>query len=251
MNLILLESGEVQADGAVRLHADRARHIQNVLHAGPGETLRVGLVDGPQGVAVVRETGPEGVLLHCTFQDDMPECPRVDLALAMPRPKVMNRLWPVLASLGVGRIFILNAWKTERSYFDTHVLDPGHFRRGLLAGLQQAKDTRLPLVSIHRRFRPWMEDELPALGAYALKWLAHPGAEGHPLPDALRLPPPGRVLLAIGPEGGWTSFEQELFWQQGFAPFSWGERPLRTDTACTVLLGLIHAGLAAATKPSA
>jgi len=53
----------------------------------------------------------------------------------------------------------------------------------------------------------------------------------------------GRVLLAIGPEGGWTSYELEMLTSHGFTAASWGPRPLRTDTACNVLLGLIHAAL--------
>ena len=52
------------------------------------------------------------------------------------------------------------------------------------------------------------------------------------------------VLLAVGPEGGWTPFELELLAQHGFEAVSWGPRALRTDTACAVLLGLVHAGFA-------
>ncbi len=88
------------------------------------------MVEGPTGTAVVIAEDDGGIRLQCTLDGGVPPVPRVDVLLAMPRPKVMNRLWPVLASLGAGRILISNAWKTERSYFDTHVLGPEHIRRG-------------------------------------------------------------------------------------------------------------------------
>ena len=125
MNLILLEPGEVFADGTVVLTGLRARHVREVLQTAPGEEIRVGVIDGPMGTAAVIEDGKE-IRLRCTLSNEIPPRPRVDLLLAMPRPKVMNSLWPVLASLGVGRILISNTWKTERNYFDTHVLEPAH-----------------------------------------------------------------------------------------------------------------------------
>ena len=240
MNLILLEPDEIQADGTALLTGKRARHVREVLQAAEGEQIRVGVVEGPTGTATVVENGKE-IRLKCTLSDGIPPAPRVDLLLAMPRPKVMNRLWPVLAALGVGRILVSNAWKTERNYFDTHVLEPSHIREGLIEGLQQARDTRLPQVSVHKQFKKLVEDKLEGFGPYAARLVAHPG-EGV-FPALAALPKDSRILLAIGPEGGWTPFELELFAAHGFESVSWGPRALRTDTACAVLLGLIHAAL--------
>ena len=83
--------------------------------------------------------------------------------LALPRPKVMQRLWAQLAALGVGRILLTNAERVERHYFDTHVIDRGTYRPLLIEGLQQARDTRLPDVSVHKQFRVLVEDELESL----------------------------------------------------------------------------------------
>ena len=243
MNLILLEPDEIQADGMAVLSGKRARHVREVLEATEGEQIRVGVVEGPLGTATVVEDGKE-IRLKCALSDGIPPVPRVDLLLAMPRPKVMNRLWPVLASLGVGRILISNAWKTERSYFDTHVLEPEHIREGLVEGLQQARDTRLPQVSVHKQFKKLVEDQIDGFGPYAARLVAHPGAGTYPSARLAALPHAARVLVAIGPEGGWTPFELELLARHGFEAASWGPRTLRTDTACAVLLGLVHAELA-------
>ncbi len=242
MNLILLEPDEIQADGSALLTGPRARHVREVLRASPGEEIRVGVVDGPLGTATVVEDGRE-LRLRCALGAVIPPVPRVDLLLALPRPKVMNRLWPVLAALGVGRILVANAWKTERNYFDTHVLEPAHVRAGLIEGLQQARDTRLPQVSVHRRFKPLVEEELDGFGPYAARLAAHPGEGAFPSEKLAALPHAARVLLAVGPEGGWTPYELELLAKHGFATVSWGPRALRTDVACAVLLGLVHAAL--------
>jgi 16S rRNA (uracil1498-N3)-methyltransferase len=243
MNLILLEPDEIRADGTAILAGHRARHVREVLKTAPGGTIRVGVVDGPTGTATVEENAEE-IRLRCTLAGNISPPPRVDLLLAMPRPKVMNRLWPVLASLGVGRILIGKAWKTERNYFDTHVLEPAHIRAGLIDGLQQARDTRLPTVSVHRRFKKLVEDDLDGFGPYAARLAAHPGAADVFVGGLNSLPAGGRVLLAVGPEGGWTPFELDLLAAHAFQTVSWGPRVLRTDTACAVLLGLVQAVLA-------
>ncbi len=242
MNLILLEPNEIQADGTAILAGLRARHVRDVLKAATGDSIRVGVIDGPLGTATVNEAGKD-IHLQCDWCGETQPIPRVDLLLAMPRPKVMNRLWPVLAALGVGRIFISNAWKTERNYFDTHVLEAGHVRRGLVEGLQQARDTRLPRVSVHRQFKKLVEDELDGFGPYAARLVAHPGEGAFPSEPLATLPKDARMLLAVGPEGGWTLFELALLAAHGFEAVSWGPRALRSDTACAVLLGLVHAAL--------
>jgi RsmE family RNA methyltransferase len=49
-----------------------------------------------------------------------------------------------------------------------------------------------------------------------------------------------RVLIAIGPEGGWNAFELTLLDTHGFQRIGLGARTLRVDTACVALLSLIH-----------
>lgn len=248
MNLILLEPREPRADGVVHLSDARATHIRSVLRATSGQPVRVGLVDGPLGTGVVAAVTADGVTLACTFEPAPPARPPVDLLLAVPRPKVLRRLWAQLAALGVGRIVLTNADRVERNYFDTHLLEPQHYRPLLLEGLQQARDTRVPQVSVHRQFRVLVEDELDALCPDGARIVAHPEQRAS-ISDAvgragIRDGPPtageDRVLLAVGPEGGWNGFERQLLESRGFVPVSLGARILRSDTACIALLALVH-----------
>ena len=241
MNLIILDPAEVTSDGDVTLTGARAAHLANVLKVTPGQIVRVGLLDGPLGAAVVTATDGRRVAMRCTFDGDAPPRPRLDLLLALPRPKVMRRLWPQLAALGVGQIILTNAERVERNYFDTHVLAPHCYRPLLVEGLQQARDTRLPTVSIHRQFRILIEDHLDTLFA-GVRLVADPRAEAS-ITDALRGTPGDRILIAIGAEGGWNDFELRLLEARGFRPVGIGPRTLRADTACVALTTLVHEAL--------
>jgi RsmE family RNA methyltransferase len=238
LNLIIFESDEVNDSGGVRLHGARAAHLVNVLKVTPGHEVRVGIIDGPRGVGGVVSVADATVELRCAFDASVPPRPRVDLLLALPRPKVLRRLWSQIAALGVGRIILTNAARVERNYFDTHVLTPECYRPLLIEGLQQARDTRLPAVSIHRQFKALVEDELDGMFASGLRLAADPDAM-LPVGAAAGTRGEERVLLAVGPEGGWNDFERGLFRAHGFQFVGMGPRTLRTDTACIALLALV------------
>ena len=242
MNLILLEAAEVGEDGCVTVSGRRAAHMRNVLHVERGHEVRIGVLDGPRGTGRVEAVEEGAVALRCALEADAPPRPNVDLLLAVPRPKVMRRLWAQIAALGVGQIILTNAEKVERHYFDTHILTPGTYRPLLIEGLQQARDTRLPAVSIHRQFKILIEDRLDDLFGSGLRVVADPSATSL-LSDVVRASDEERVLLAIGPEGGWNAFELGLLSAHGFQPVGMGSRILRTDTACVALLALAHSAI--------
>jgi 16S rRNA (uracil1498-N3)-methyltransferase len=242
MNRILLQPEEIGETGLATLAGRRARHVIDVLKVALRDTVRVGLIDGPRGTGLVESVQVDEVVLQCAFDAEAPEPPRVDLLLAMPRPKVMKRLWAPLASLGVGRIVILNAAKTERNYFDTHWLDEQSYRPLLLEGLEQSGDTRVPRVSIERRFKPFIEDHLETAFPGGVRLAGHPA--GSPARQ-VAVAPDARILLAIGPEGGWTDYELDLLDRHGFVRVGLGWRSLRSDTACIAFVALAGSLVAA------
>ena len=239
MNRILFEHEEISGDGKrVTLTDHRADHIRKVLHGQAGQVIKTGEINGPCGNSVLTEINEGSVTLSPTHTEEAPE-PCVDLLLALPRPKVIKRLWPQLAALGVRRIFLLNAAKVEKCYFSSQWIDPASYRPLLIEGLTQAGTTRLPEVRVCPRLKPFMEDEAPALFRdQDVRLLAHPlptPSESLPrIPGGKSIP-----LVAIGPEGGWTPYELALFQGLDFTLFSLGKRILRTDTACIALLSVI------------
>ncbi|MGA9524174.1 MAG: 16S rRNA (uracil(1498)-N(3))-methyltransferase [Myxococcaceae bacterium] len=237
MNLLLLSPDEVLDDCTVHLTGRRARHAHEVLRAAAGDVLRVGVRGGRVGTGEVLEQSRELLRLRVQLEADPPPRAKLDVLLAIPRPKQLKRVIPALTSLGVDTVVLVNAARVEKSYFDSKVLAPDFLDELITLGLEQARDTIPPRVLIRERFRPFVEDELDRVfGATPHRWLAHPVVDRGP--EALPRPGPNdRVVLAIGPEGGWVPFELELLQQRGFLPFSLGPRILRTETAVPLLAG--------------
>jgi RsmE family RNA methyltransferase len=237
LNLLLLTPDELLDDGTVHLTGRRARHAHEVLRAAAGDALRVGVLGGRIGTGEVLEQSREMLRLRLQLDAEPPPRAKIHVLLAIPRPKQLKRAIPALTSLGVDTVVLVNAARVEKSYFDSKVLAPGFLDELITLGLEQARDTIPPRVLIRERFRPFVEDELEStFGPTPHRWLAHPVVERGP--EAL--PRPGRderVVLAIGPEGGWVPFELDLLQQRGFLPFSLGPRILRTEVAVPLLVG--------------
>ncbi len=238
MNIILLAQSEIKGNTAV-LHDRRSEHIFKVLEARVGDTLRTGIINGPTGTSTITAITDETVELTTDHSGPQPEKPLTDLILALPRPIMLKRVLSQAATLGVGRIFLINANRVEKSFFSASLLQPENILQHLLLGLEQAGDTLVPEISIHNRFRPFVEDLLPSLISECPgRLVAHPGPF-HLLPEVVELPLRGKTILAIGPEGGWVDFEVEKLQQAGFKPFSLGPRILRVDSAVPALLSQI------------
>jgi len=276
MNLILLSDEEEEAlaeegSGSLLLPPEdrRARHIVTVLRPEPGATVRLGLIGGGigrarvailEGGAVRLEPLPEAPRLRSAPPG--PEPPRIEVLLAMPRPKVMMRLWAVLAQLGVRRVVLINAYRVEKAYFSSQAVDRAKYLPELLDGLEQAVCTRLPEVRVEMRFKPFVEDTLDGLSprGEVLRLLCHPGEDSQRIGEAVagaaraasasaaspgeRLPRPRGVLLAVGPEGGWVDFELQLLRSRGFKQVTMGPRVLTTETAVCSLVTLAADALA-------
>ncbi len=239
MNLIMIQSSELDAGNRAVLSGARARHIRQVLKANAGQPLRIGLLNGPLGTGTVASEAGGEIVLSCKFEEGLPPPPKIDLILSMPRPKVMKRLWAQLAAIGVGRIVVLRSEKVERYYFDSHVLEPGFYNGLLIEGLQQARCTHLPEVLVRPLFKPFIEDQLPGMFSSHWKLLADPSGETTLGEIFQPLEKPARAVLAVGAEGGWTPYEIDRFKEAGFGVFRMGRRILRTDTATIGLLSML------------
>jgi RsmE family RNA methyltransferase len=111
------------------------------------------------------------------------------------------------------------------------LLQPEQLEEQLILGLEQGCDTVLPLVHRCRRFRPFVEDDLPGICAATTNLVAHPGT-GVSFPHRAQIP----ATLAIGPEGGFLPYEINKLGEAGFTPAHLGSRILSVETAVSVLL---------------
>ena len=235
MNLVLILPEDLVAPDRARLTGRRLAHVREVHRANLGDELSVGVLNGRMGRGRVLRLDEEALELALVL--DQPPPPKLPLTLlvAVPRPKVLNRVVAAAASLGVARLVLLNAWKVEKAYWSSPRMAPENLRHQLILGLEQAKDTALPELRLARLFRPFVEDELPAWVGQGTGLVAHPGA-GQALPASVGTP----VTLAIGPEGGWIEAELASLCRAGLRPVDLGPRILRTETALAALVGRLN-----------
>ena len=232
MNLLLLDSPDFIGPGRVRITGRRLAHLHQVLQAQPGDMLRAGLLEGALGTATLLHSDDRAAEFAVVLDTSPPEPLPVTLLLALPRPKVLRRCLRAATLLGIKEIHLLHSWRVDKSYWQTPLLAPERLREELLLALEQARDTRLPRISLHRRFKPFVEDELEAVAGARARLLAHPGA-----PTPLARAAGGPLLLAIGPEGGFIPYEVQSLTARGFTPVSLGARVLTVEVALAAALG--------------
>ena len=240
MNRILFEKDEI-VDGIATFGGERAEHVMNVLYGEVGQVLKTGEIGGFIGTGVITGitrppssvSSPE-ITVACSH-DKRSLRPWVDLILAPPRPRVMKRLLPQLATMGVGRIFLVGAKKVEKDFWGATLLKPENYRPLLIDGLMQAGTSILPTLETRRNFRKFVKEELDTLWPEAKRIVAHP-YDGNRTIEQPERSNNRAILLAVGPEGGWTDEEVTLLEEHGFARYSLGSRILRTDTATIALL---------------
>lgn len=235
MNTLLLTPEEAAGarDGRVRLADDRrVAHVRTVHRAAVGDVLQAGVLGGRLGTARIVALDDDGLDLDLGLDREPPPPLPLVLVLALPRPKVVRRVLQAVATLGVKRLALIAAWRVEKSYWESPLLAESAVRAELVLGLEQAGDTIVPVVSLHRLFKPFVEDELPALAAGHRRLVAHPEAASE-CPRALREP----VTLAIGPDGGFTAYEIGKLGAEGFEAVSLGPRVLRVEQAVSALVG--------------
>lgn len=234
MNLLLLQSEDFIDSRRVRVGGRRLTHLREVLQPAPGDALRAGLLDGPLGTATLLHLDAEFAEFAVQLDSAPPPPSPVTLVLALPRPKVLRRTLRAATLLGTKEIHLIHSWRVDKSYWQTPLLAPQRLREELLQGLELARDTLLPRVLSHRRFKPFIEDELDAIAGTRRRLLAHPGAGGD-LASARGQP----LILALGPEGGFIPYEVECFRQRGFTPVSLGDRILSVEVAVAMALGVL------------
>jgi RsmE family RNA methyltransferase len=231
MNLVLVQQNDFLSGDRILLRDHRLRQIREVLQAQDGDIVRVGRLGGLMGEGRILRLDEESAELQVNFDQPPPAKLPLTLLLAMPRPKMFRRILQHCATLGVADIVLLNSYRVEKSFWQTPFLQAEHIQQNLILGLEQARDTVLPSVRIEKRFKPFVEDQLPAIVEGSLGLVAHPG--NYPVcPHQLTQ----RVTLAIGPEGGWIPYEVDKLVEAGLQPVQLGERILRVETAVTALI---------------
>lgn len=245
MNIILFNEHDMVDECRIRLADRRFEHVRKVLKSKPSDVLGVGQINGLMGQGRVVTIDDKEVVIEVSLTMSPPMALSITLCLALPRPIMLRRTIFNAVQLGVKHIHLFHSARVEKSFWQSSTLQESALDLIIIDALEQAKDTVLPTITLHRQFKPFIEDQLPSILNSGCLVLAHPEADKTPLEAVQSLcPQQGSVplVLIVGPEGGFVPYEIEQLQALNAITVSLGPRILRVETAVTVLLSKLVNG---------
>ena len=236
MNLLLFKKNQL-SEGQIKISGRQHEQLTRVQHCAIGDSIRVGEIGGLMGSGTLIELNSSTATLEVELDCPPPTSTPLVLVLAMPRPKMLRRSLQSIAAMGVKDIYLINSFRVEKSFWQTPFLKEESVTEDFILGLEQARDTVLPTLHIRKRFKPFVEDELPAIISGRKNLLAHP-VTSERCPIDIQQP----ATLAIGPEGGFIPYEVEMLEAAGFEAVHIGPRILRVETAVPALISRLFPG---------
>ena len=234
MNIILLKTQDFLSDSNTAVIRDyRLTHILKVLNPTIGQSLKVGLLGGDCGHGIIESIDSQVVRLKVVLNQSAPPRHQFDIVLALPRPKMLRRILRTIAEYGVKNLHLINSARVEKSYWQSPLLQPEKIHDALIAGMERSNDTLMTNVHLHKRFRPFVEDQLSHLCATRNCWITDMKAAKSAIELDIASTP---AVVLIGPEGGFVPFEIELAISTNAQPIHLGGRTLSVDTAVTTVL---------------
>ena len=236
MNLLLLDENDFIAPGRVKLADRRFLQLRDIIGLETGKVFRAGLTGGKVGTAQVVDFDGSAAVLDVDLDQEPPAGNGITLVCALPRPQTFHKVLHCAITMGVKKIYFIHTRKVEKSYWDASVLAPEAVDKEIRLASEQCGDTIYPQIEYRKRFKPFAEDELPLLVE-----TADFGCFGHPRAVAKVPNLAGqKMVLAVGPEGGFNEFENMLLERAGLTPVTLGSRVLRTEFALAALLAKLY-----------
>jgi 16S rRNA (uracil1498-N3)-methyltransferase len=211
------------APGPVVLTGSEAHHLATVLRKRPGDAVCLFNGDGAEYQATIVEVHKNQVIFdvsdRCNPQRELAF--RLEVAAPMPKGDRGDFLVEKLTELGVTRFVPL---KTERSVVHPRETRLEKLHRAVIESSKQCGRNVLMEIGPLTAWTDYCRDEsLPAV-----RLVAHPG--GEPMPAVS-----GDVVVAVGPEGGFTDAEIAVATAAGWRTVGLGARILRVETAAVAL----------------
>ena len=226
---------ETPIDGfTARLAGPEAHHLIHVMRAKPG--TRAVLFDdtGAEFAAAVTRVDRATVELQIEQRTEVDRELPLEIVLAVALPKGDRQRWLIekATELGLSRIVPL---KTERGVAQPVEQAVKRLRRTVVEASKQCGRNRLMQIDTPADWPDFVAttQDVPS------RLVAHPNGY-HAAPGPLSVASlPRPVLLAIGPEGGFTDEEIAIAVTAGWHTVDLGPRILRVETAALLLSTLV------------
>jgi 16S rRNA (uracil1498-N3)-methyltransferase len=220
--------------GRVVLDGPEAHHLIHVMRAAPG--LHVVLFDGSgcEFPAVVQSVGRSDVQLNVLSREQVDRELSLHLTLGVALPKGDRQRWLVekAVELGVTRIVPL---RTQRGVAQPVEQALARLRRTVIEASKQCGRNRLLQIDEPQSWPDFVRTAADA----PCRLLAQPNGFHKVVDVPILGEPPNRVIVAIGPEGGFADEEVASAMSAGWYAVDLGPRILRVETAAITLAALV------------
>ncbi len=222
------------ASDRATLGGAEAHHLMHVMRVKRGSRLVLFDGSGAEYSAAVEKVGRSEIELNILVRTEVDrELPlKITLGAALPKGDRQKWLVEKTVELGVAKLIPL---KTEHAVAQPVEQALDRLRRAVVEASKQCGRNRLMEI---RRPQNWA-DFVEHSAAEPCRLLAHPQGfhhRGGPLPHAK---PPKCVLLAVGPEGGFSPHEIAVAVAAGWHTIDLGRRILRIETAALLLTAMV------------
>jgi 16S rRNA (uracil1498-N3)-methyltransferase len=225
----------LRAGGVCTLSEEAAHHAVHVLRLREGDDVT--LFNGRGGEFAARISSMQrlrisiDLLQHRAIERESPL--RITLVQGVSAGERMDSTVRKAVELGVAEVQpVLAARSVARPKGDRAENRRSHWQKIVISACEQCGRNRVPevqpLVSL--------DDYQPGNGT--TKILLSPASQ---LPLSKLSPAENRIVLAAGPEAGFTEEEEARLVEAGFVPASLGPRVLRTETAAVAALAALNA----------
>jgi len=216
-----------------RLVGAEAHHLAHVLRAKPGDEVTLFDGGGAEFPARVERVGRSEIELAVLSRQEIDRETRVRLTLGVALPKGDRQRFLVEKAVELG-VACLVPLQTERSVDRESPSALARLRRAVVEASKQCGRNRLMEIATPQKLVEFLA--VPA-EANTVRLFAHPGAK--PLyatrETSLASGDCSSVLLAVGPEGGFTDSELNVALAERWETVGCGERILRVETAALAL----------------
>jgi len=224
------------AADCVTLVGPEAHHLIHVMRADPGAQVTLFDGSGAEFPAIVERVGRSDVALTVLSREPIDRELPFEITLGVALPKGERQKWLVekAVELGVARIVPL---RTQRGVAQPVEQTLARLRRTVVEASKQCRRNRLLEIADPRSWPDFITETPPA----PRRLLAHPAVKAAVKGDAA-LFLPGPVVLAVGPEGGFTDDEVVSAVAAGWQTVNLGPRILRVETASLLLVARVVSG---------
>ena len=221
---------KVSGDRAV-LIGSHAQHLARVLRARVGQEFDVA-VNGKVRRGRVISTADQRVEFELGEEVAESAAPNIILALSIFKFDHMEWAIEKCTELGVSRIVPVIARRTDSHLATAAAKRVERWQRIALAAAQQSRRRAPPEILPPVKLRE-------VLGIQAASRIVLSESETELMLGEVAAS--GEIALAIGPEGGWTEEERQLFRESGWTSASLGKTILRAETAAIAAMAVVMA----------